>query len=82
VVEVDVARKRISLTMRLNDNVSEQNSKVKQQTGNHKNKPNQQTANVKSQEPNQRKQHKPKVQKIDNAAMGNAFADAFAKLKK
>ncbi len=82
VLEVDVARKRISLTMRLNDNVSEQNSKVKQQTGNHKNKPNQQTANVKSQEPNQRKQHKPKVQKIDNAAMGNAFADAFAKLKK
>ena len=82
VVEVDVARKRISLTMRLNDNVSEQNAKVKQHTGNHKNKPNQQTANVKSQEPNQRKQHKPKVQKIDNAAMGNAFADAFAKLKK
>jgi hypothetical protein len=37
---------------------------------------------VKSAEPNQRKQHKPKVKPIDNAAMGNAFADAFAKLKK
>jgi uncharacterized protein len=85
VVEVDVARKRISLTMRLNDNVSEQSSKVKPQAANPKqgvNPSNKQTSSVKSIEANQRKQHKPKAKPIDNAAMGNAFADAFAKLKK
>jgi uncharacterized protein len=90
VVEVDVARKRISLTMRLNDNVSEQISNSKPQAVNPKhqsakqgaNPSNKQTSNVKSTEPNQRKQHKPKAKPIDNAAMGNAFADAFAKLKK
>ncbi len=82
VVEVDIARKRISLTMRLNDNVSEQSSKAKPQAANQKHQHNKQTANVKSQEHSQRKQHKPKAQKVDNAAMGNAFADAFAKLKK
>ncbi|PHR84116.1 MAG: RNA-binding transcriptional accessory protein [Colwellia sp.] len=78
VVEVDVARKRISLTMRLNDSVSEQGANFKPQATIQK----QQTSNVKSQKSNQRKQHKPKEKKIDNAAMGNAFADAFAKLKK
>lgn len=86
VVEVDVTRKRISLTMRLNDNVSEQSSKEKSQAVNQKHQStkqnNKHTSNAKSQEANQRKQHKPKVKKIDNAAMGNAFADAFAKLKK
>jgi len=82
VVEVDVARKRISLTMRLNDNVSEQSSKAKPQAVNQKHQNNKQTSNVKSQEHSQRKQHKLKAKKIDNAAMGNAFADAFAKLKK
>lgn len=86
VVEVDVARKRISLTMRLNDNVSEQSSKEKSQAVSQKHQStkqnNKHTSNAKSQEANQRKQHKPKVKKIDNAAMGNAFADAFAKLKK
>ena len=81
VLEVDVARKRISLTMRLNDNVSAQSSNVKQPSS-QKHQSAKQTANVKTQEPNQRKQHKPKAKKIDNAAMGNAFADAFAKLKK
>tara|TARA_R110001583_G_scaffold59932_2_gene178286 strand:+ start:1811 stop:4192 length:2382 start_codon:yes stop_codon:yes gene_type:complete len=90
VVEVDVARKRISLTMRLNDNVSEQDSNGKPQAANPKhpstkqgaNPSNKQTSKVKSTEANQRKQHKPKAKPIDNAAMGNAFADAFAKLKK
>ncbi|MFT7007869.1 MAG: hypothetical protein ACJAXJ_002408 [Colwellia sp.] len=86
VVEVDVARKRISLTMRLNDNVSEQGSNGKPQAANPKHpsakQSNKQTSNVKSPESNQRKQHKPKAKPIDNAAMGNAFADAFAKLKK
>ena len=90
VVEVDVARKRISLTMRLNDSVGEQSSNVRSQSANSKhqstkqgaNQSNQQASNVKSAQPNQRKQHKPKAKPIDNAAMGNAFADAFAKLKK
>jgi uncharacterized protein len=82
VVEVDVARKRISLTMRLNDNVNEQNSTIKPQTTNQKHSNNNQAVTTKQQNPNQRKQHKPKVKKVDNAAMGNAFADAFAKLKK
>ena len=86
VVEVDVARKRISLTMRLNDNVSEQRSNFKPQVPSQKHQSTKQStkqaSNAKSQEPNQRKQHKPKAKPIDNAAMGNAFADAFAKLKK
>ena len=90
VVEVDVTRKRISLTMRLNDNVSEQRSNFKPQVPSQKHQSTKQStkqgikqaSNVKSSEPNQRKQHKPKAKPIDNAAMGNAFADAFAKLKK
>ena len=84
VVEVDAARKRISLTMRLEDNVGHVNAKPKNdrvkeqniQTKNSGNKSN--NAQVKTE----RKQHKPKAKKIENAAMGNAFADAFAKLKK
>ena len=80
VLEVDVARKRISLTMRLSDNTSVPNSKTKSPTANQKY--NKQPSNIKKQESNQKKAYKPKVKKIDNAAMGNAFADAFAKLKK
>ena len=80
VLEVDVARKRISLTMRLSDNVSLPNSKAKSSTTNQKH--NKQPSNSKPEEPNQKKAYKPKAKKIDNAAMGNAFADAFAKLKK
>ncbi len=68
VVEVDVARKRISLTMRLNDNVSEQRAHGKSPAPNQRNQPKRKAA--------------PKAKQIDNAAMGNAFADAFAKLKK
>jgi len=86
VVEVDVARKRISLTMRLNDNVSEQRSHAKSPSTNPKPQQMKQTSTGKSPVPNQRNQPKrkapPKAKPIDNAAMGNAFADAFAKLKK
>ena len=90
VVEVDVTRKRISLTMRLNDNVSEQGTNSQSQAANQKHQGTKQSTkqgikqipNVKAQESNKRKQHKPKAKPIDNAAMGNAFADAFAKLKK
>ncbi len=86
VVEVDVARKRISLTMRLNDNVSEQRAHAKSPSTNPKPQQTKQTSTGKSPAPNQRNQPKrkaaPKAKPIDNAAMGNAFADAFAKLKK
>ncbi len=82
VVEVDVSRKRISLTMRLD----EQSSSAKPQTSNNKQsserndrKP---ASNVKQQHSAHKKHAKAKVQKVENAAMGNAFADAFAKLKK
>jgi uncharacterized protein len=68
VLEVDVPRKRISFTMRLDDEV--------------------QAAPAPSQKPNNDKKAtapraaaKPKPASA-NAAMGNAFAEAFAKLKK
>ena len=73
VLEVDAERKRISLTMRLDEHTP-QNSPTKavkekthvKQKNNHSNKA----------------KAKPKNQAPANAAMGNAFADAFAKLKK
>ena len=81
VVEVDAERKRISLTMRLNDQVS---SKPQAES----NKQNIRKEKSSGHRQQQVKQHKTKPQpklkpkKVDNAAMGNAFADAFAKLKK
>jgi len=89
VVEVDAARKRISLTMRLNDSVGQGGNgakvngskKLESNAPTHHSKSNQPNRN-KPQESAQRKQHKPKSQKVENAVMGNAFADAFAKLKK
>ncbi|USD28857.1 RNA-binding transcriptional accessory protein [Pseudoalteromonas sp. SCSIO 43201] len=68
VIEVDVPRKRISFTMRLNDEVSHHPAQ-KQSTKSHKGKSTQ-------------KPSKPKSRDAGNAAMGNAFAEAFAKLKK
>jgi uncharacterized protein len=81
VVEVDAARKRISLTMRLDDTVNKSShntpsaSKTKhdQQRSHSSNKP---------KETAPRKHTKAKPKKVENAVMGNAFADAFAKLKK
>jgi len=90
VVEVDAARKRISLTMRLDDSVSMGTNKMsspskptseKQKGQNNTPQSNKHQSN-KSHDSTQRKQHKAKTQKVENAAMGNAFADAFAKLKK
>lgn len=76
VTEVDVNRKRISLTMRLDDEIGVQNSKPKQQgsqkAGQSKSKVNQAKNKV--------QQHHQKP--VNNAMMGNAFADAFAKAKK
>ncbi len=67
VVEVDVARKRIGFTMRLGDAVDTRNQ------GQHAKSPD---------KPRQAgKPAKPK-RESGNAAMGNAFAEAFAKLKK
>ncbi len=76
VVEVDAARKRISLTMRLDDNVSNRASTNKPKNDSNK------TTSAKPQAPHHKKQSKAKPKKVENAAMGNAFADAFAKLKK
>ncbi len=79
VTEVDPARKRISLTMRLDDTI-EQSTKPAYKPSH---KPNTAPKNQ-SQSHNKPKKeqrvHKPK--EANNAVMGNAFADAFAKLKK
>lgn len=72
VLEVDVARKRISFTMRLSDEVQQASPQVKSASSN----PSQnKTANK------QARGQRPKKD-AGNAAMGNAFAEAFAKLKK
>jgi len=85
VVEVDVARKRISLTMRLDEAISGQTSRVTSTKSDGK----QSNNKMKSYENNRNNQgkaqvrhNKSKSKKVDNAVMGNAFADAFAKLKK
>jgi len=85
VLEVDVARKRISLTMRLDEQAPSQNKKphqAKQHEGSGNNKHKNQQNNKSHQGKPAAQQNKPRAKKVDNAAMGNAFADAFAKLKK
>jgi len=82
VVEVDPARKRISLTMRLDDSIDQSqavraNTKAHTQNTNNATKSQSQAHNKPRKE---QKSHKPK--EANNAVMGNAFADAFAKLKK
>lgn len=69
VLEVDVNRKRISFTMRLNDDVPSSKPSQGQRPAS-KAKPAKGKAQGKSRQDN------------GNAAMGNAFAEAFAKLKK
>ena len=73
VMEVDVARKRVSFTMRLDDDI---NTPANQGRSNSENKSHQ--ANKPSGKPHNKK---PKPASA-NLAMGNAFADAFAKAKK
>jgi len=75
VLEVDVERKRISLTMRLDEKATIKSSSSKTTAPKHK-------AASQKPENNNSKQRKNKPKKVENAAMGNAFADAFAKLKK
>jgi uncharacterized protein len=67
VLEVDVERKRISFTMRLDEEVAPAKSSQSQ-------------PKARAQKP-QGQKSKPR-QDAGNAAMGNAFAEAFAKLKK
>jgi len=76
VTEVDPQRKRISLTMRLDETIASPTAHKPQQHA--VTKPTQNS----NKKPQQRatKNHRPKDS--NNAAMGNAFADAFAKLKK
>ena len=84
VIEIDPSRKRISLTMRLNDAIEP--TSTKPQENRHKNshsakahiKPQTKT----TQKPRSDKPRSNKPKPVENAAMGNAFADAFAKLKK
>ena len=82
VIEVDASRKRISLTMRLDDNVTSTNTAKMSPTNNTKNEQLGGKVNKPKHSTHHKKTHKPKTQKVENAAMGNAFADAFAKLKK
>jgi uncharacterized protein len=80
VMEVDPERKRISLSMRLDEKV---NTIAPQQ--NPANKPAKANAAEHKTQNRPAQKAKPKVHKPKepaNAMMGNAFADAFAKLKK
>nr|WP_136250848.1 Tex family protein [Ningiella ruwaisensis] len=77
VMEVDAKRKRISLSMRLDDEPgSAQTSNKDSQKGN---KPN--PAQSKGNQRN-KQASKSSGNAVGNAAMGNAFAEAFAKAKK
>jgi uncharacterized protein len=71
VLEVDASRKRISFTMKLKDDIPQQGQKPK---SNHQRK---EKGGGGSYKPSNRGQSNPA-----NAAMGSAFADAFAKAKK
>ncbi|MDE1243197.1 Tex family protein [Vibrio aestuarianus] len=71
VMEVDVQRKRIALSMRLNDEPGQDNRSQRSSAPNqHQHKPRNQQQNNRREEPQQ------------NGAMGGAFAAAFAKAKK
>lgn len=74
VTEVDVERKRISLTMRLTDDAPAATKQKYQPTQNQQHKA--------KGKPQSKQHHNKKPKPVENAAMGNAFADAFAKLKK
>ena len=84
VLEIDIARKRISLTMRLDEEVSVKTKQPTQSQGtnNGNAKPKSHANNKNQQGKPAHQQNNPKSKKVENAMMGNAFADAFAKLKK
>ena len=69
--------------MRLDETITakpEHNSQVNRQPN--KSQARSQNNGAKNTKPNQQRSTKPQPKTNDNAAMGNAFADAFAKLKK
>ena len=80
VMEVDAARKRISFTMKLDESPN--------QTGGAHGKPNKPKQQRSTERTNESKEQRPRrentsrAKPANNAAMGNAFADAFAKAKK
>jgi uncharacterized protein len=84
VLEVDVQRKRISFTMRLDDTPTQSSSNnnggrdkaSRQNNGGNKPARNQQRGGQ------NRNNHNQSRNQNQNSAMGNAFADAFAKAKK
>jgi uncharacterized protein len=80
VLEVDPARKRISLTMRLEQEVNKpaNNSDITKRPQNKFQTKKPSSQHKKSTTHSSKKVHK----KNDKAAMGNAISDAFAKLKK
>ncbi|MBS3797214.1 Tex family protein [Pseudoalteromonas sp. BDTF-M6] len=79
VMEVDSARKRISFTMRLNDELPAAGASAGAGAGaKSTSKPAAKKAATSSNKGNNRNRNKDQ----GNAAMGNAFAEAFAKLKK
>ncbi len=80
VMQVDVERKRIGLSMRLDEKASEMVESRPSHKAQSESKPAERTNQQGKGKPQHRAQPKPKQQA--NAAMGNAFADAFAKLKK
>jgi uncharacterized protein len=92
VMEVDASRKRISLTMRLDEKVSAANHAKggnDKHRGSQNNNQSSTQNNTQSNAKDKRNNHSsnkpktaPKPKKVENAVMGNAFADAFAKLKK
>ncbi|REL25150.1 RNA-binding transcriptional accessory protein [Thalassotalea euphylliae] len=87
VLECDVERKRINLTMRLDDDVNTAGGAKPTKQQNHQQgngKPVQKSyAGKHNAGKHNAGKHKPRKDKAPtNAAMGNAFADAFAKLKK
>jgi len=78
VMQVDVERKRIGLSMRLDEKAGDMpasRANPKSQSGS---KP----AAKSNQQGKGKPQHRAQPKQQANAAMGNAFADAFAKLKK
>ncbi|WP_153445907.1 Tex family protein [Vibrio algicola] len=81
VMEVDIQRKRIALTMRLTDEPGEQNSQRSAKPDSR----NQSAGNQAARNQPARNQHQAKNRSsapVENAAMGGAFAAAFAKAKK
>lgn len=79
VMEVDAARKRISFTMKLDESSNQAGGAHGKPNRPKQQKPDKQATN-KEQRPRRESTNRPKP--VNNAAMGNAFADAFAKAKK